>query len=236
MSFERVLDQRVPKRILSGALKNNLLASAYLFYGDRGTGKWAMALELAKAINCEKSQGEACDACASCLKIGKMGHPDVKMIFPVPSSKSDEKNQEETERFRRLKSENPYAIVKFEKNVNIPVEQIRAMQREIASRLDSPRYRLRSLRKSLWRSIIWTEKEPPITPMSAMEAMVGLWISCKARRKACDRMPSISLMQPPRAGPAGSFRRLTRCSGDGIETRSLRYSNSSSPFSGTCTW
>lgn len=132
MSFKRVLDQRVPKRILSGALKNNLLASAYLFYGDRGTGKWAMALELAKAINCEKSQGEACDACASCLKIGKMVHPDVKMIFPVPPSKSDEKNQEETERFRRLKSENPYAIVKFDKNVNIPVEQIRAVQREIA--------------------------------------------------------------------------------------------------------
>lgn len=132
MSFERVLGQKVPKRILGGALKRNLLASAYLFYGDRGTGKWAMALELAKAINCEKDQGDACDECASCLKIGRMIHPDVKMIFPLPSSKSDEKSRKETERFRRLKSENPYTIVKFDKNVNIPVEQIRAMQREIA--------------------------------------------------------------------------------------------------------
>jgi DNA polymerase-3 subunit delta' len=132
MSFERVLDQRVPRRILSGALKNNLLASAYLFYGDQGTGKWAMALELAKAIICEKGRGDACDTCASCLKVEKMSHPDVKMIFPVPSAESGEKSQKETERVRKLKSQNPYTIVKFEKNVNIPVEQIRAMQREIA--------------------------------------------------------------------------------------------------------
>ena len=132
MSFERVLDQKTPKRILAGALKNNLLASAYLFYGDQGTGKWVMALELAKAINCERGGGDACDACASCLKIEKMIHPDVKMIFPVPSAESGDKSQKEAERFRKLKSQNPYAIVKFERNVNIPVEQIRAMQREIA--------------------------------------------------------------------------------------------------------
>jgi len=132
MSFDRVLDQKVPKRILSGALRNDLLASAYLFYGEQGTGKWVTALELAKAINCENGLGGACDACASCLKIEKMIHPDVKMIFPVPSAESGEKSQKEAERFRKLKSQNPYAIVKFEKNVNIPVEQIRAMQREIA--------------------------------------------------------------------------------------------------------
>ncbi len=132
MSFNRVLDQKVPKRILGGALRKNLLASAYLFYGDQGTGKWAMALELAKAINCEKNRGEACDVCSSCRRIDKMIHPDVKIIFPVPSAKSEEKSQEEMERFRKSKMENPYTIVKFERNVNIPVEQVRVMQKEIS--------------------------------------------------------------------------------------------------------
>ncbi|MCK4404630.1 MAG: DNA polymerase III subunit delta' [candidate division Zixibacteria bacterium] len=131
MSFNRVLDQKVPKKILSGALRRNLLASAYLFYGDQGTGKWTMALELAKAINCEKNCGGACDVCSSCLRIDKMIHPDVKMIFPVPSAKTDEKSQKEIEKYKKLKIQDPYVIVRFEKNINIPVEQIRAMQREI---------------------------------------------------------------------------------------------------------
>jgi DNA polymerase-3 subunit delta' len=132
MAFNKVLNQKVPKRILSGALRKNLLASTYLFYGEEGTGKWAMALELAKAINCEKNQGEACDVCSSCQKIDKMIHPDVKMIFPLPSAKSEEKGREEIERYKKQKREDSYTIVRFEKNVNIPVEQIRAMQRDIS--------------------------------------------------------------------------------------------------------
>lgn len=131
MSLDRVLDQKIPKRILSGALEKNLLASAYLFYGAQGTGKWAMALELAKAINCERSQAEACDVCPSCQKIEKMVHPDVKMIFPIPSARSEEKTLKEIERYKELKKEEPYTIVRFEKSINIPVDQIRALQKEI---------------------------------------------------------------------------------------------------------
>jgi DNA polymerase-3 subunit delta' len=132
MSFDRILNQRIPKQILSGALRKNLLASAYLFYGDEGTGKWIMALQLAKAINCEGHGGEACEVCSSCLKIEKMIHPDVKMIFPVPSAKSEEKGLKDTERYRKLKREEPYRLVRFERNVNIPVEQIRNLQKEIS--------------------------------------------------------------------------------------------------------
>ncbi|MFQ6003721.1 MAG: ATP-binding protein [Candidatus Zixiibacteriota bacterium] len=134
MSFAKVLNQEVPKKILSGALRKERLASAYLFYGEVGIGKWALALELAKAINCENNKNqaqilplEACDGCLSCRKIDRLIHPDVKMLFPVPSVKT----QEEMERFKREKIQEPYAIVKFERNVNIPVDQIREMQREL---------------------------------------------------------------------------------------------------------
>jgi len=127
MSLDNVLNQEIPKKILSGALKKDMLASAYLFYGEVGIGKWALALELAKAINCENYQNQACDSCLSCRKIDKFIHPDVKTIFPVPSVKT----QEEIERFKKEKIEDPYTIVKFDKNVNIPVDEIRKMQREL---------------------------------------------------------------------------------------------------------
>ena len=134
MSLDNVLNQEIPKKILSGALRKDMLASAYLFYGEVGIGKWALALELAKAINCENYQNQACDTCISCRKIDKFIHPDVKMIFPIPfaSPKTQaerDKRQETMERFKKEKIEDPYTIVKFEKNVNIPVDEIREMQK-----------------------------------------------------------------------------------------------------------
>jgi DNA polymerase-3 subunit delta' len=144
MSFANVLNQEIPKKILSGALKKDMLPSAYLFYGGVGTGKWALALEVAKALNCENSQippkagneNQACDQCLSCRKIEKLIHPDVKMIFPIPfaSPKTQaerDKKQEAIERFKKEKIQEPYAIVKFDKNVNIPVDEIREMQNKL---------------------------------------------------------------------------------------------------------
>ena len=155
MSFNRVLDQKIPKRILTGALRKNLLASSYLFYGDLGTGKWIMALEMAKAINCEKNQGEACDVCSSCSKIDKFIHPDVRLVFPLPSakptksrrresesyeepetiytssSKNQSQRQKDLKRYETSKMEDPYTLVKFDRNVNIEVERIRSMQRDV---------------------------------------------------------------------------------------------------------
>ncbi|MGB8658736.1 MAG: DNA polymerase III subunit delta' [Candidatus Zixiibacteriota bacterium] len=167
MTFNRVLDQQIPKRILSGALRRNLLASAYLFYGDQGTGKWIMALELAKAINCEKGESQACDVCSSCRKIDKLIHPDVKMLFPLPSAKSEEKSREDMERFKSLKKQDPYVIVKFEKGVNIPVEQIRAMQRDISLKPFEGRRKVviiseaEHMHVSSANSLLKTLEEPP---------------------------------------------------------------------------
>jgi len=144
MSFANVLNQEIPKKILSGALKKDMLPSAYLFYGGVGTGKWALALEVAKAINCENLQipskagneNPACDQCLSCRKIEKLIHPDVKMIFPIPfaSPKTQaerDKKQEAIEKFKKDKIQEPYTIVKFDKNVNIPVDEIREMQNKL---------------------------------------------------------------------------------------------------------
>lgn len=167
MSFNGVLDQKVPKRILSGALRKSLLASAYLFYGMEGTGKWALALELAKAINCERNRTQPCDECVCCRKIGRMVHPDVTVIFPVPSARSKDKDQKETERYKRLKIEEPYALVRFDRTTNIPVEQIRSLQRDIHLRPFEARRKVviiiqaEKMHNSSANSLLKTLEEPP---------------------------------------------------------------------------
>ncbi len=55
------------------------LAHAYLFSGPAGVGKRLFALELAKALLCEKSPEsslQACDHCPSCLQVEAGTHPD----------------------------------------------------------------------------------------------------------------------------------------------------------------
>src|SRR5262245_40136400 len=59
------------------------LAHAYLFVGPPGVGKHRFALELAKALLCERNepgQLDACGRCESCLLIQAGTHPDFFRI------------------------------------------------------------------------------------------------------------------------------------------------------------
>jgi DNA polymerase-3 subunit delta' len=181
MSFDKILDQKVPKKIITGALKKGLLASSYLFYGEEGCGKWAMALELAKAVNCENSETEGCDQCSSCRKIDRLEHPDVKVIFPVPSARSKDKDEEasasptkprerlekEIEEYKQVKIREPYAIAGFDRAVNISVEQIRSLQREIFLRPFQAKRKVviiaqaEKMHNSSANSLLKTLEEPP---------------------------------------------------------------------------
>jgi DNA polymerase-3 subunit delta' len=61
------------------AVARGRLAHAYLFTGPAGVGKRLFAVELAKALLCEKSTTgtlEGCDRCPSCVQVEAGTHPD----------------------------------------------------------------------------------------------------------------------------------------------------------------
>ncbi len=64
-------EQPIAYRTLSHALKNNMLAHAYLFYGPQGTPKEACAELLAQSILCtnKDQDGFACGTCRDCIRI-----------------------------------------------------------------------------------------------------------------------------------------------------------------------
>jgi DNA polymerase-3 subunit delta' len=70
--------------LLRKDIASNRLAHAYLFTGAAGIGKRTLALQLARAVNCEAppAPGDLCGECRSCRLIGAGKHPDVFVLRP----------------------------------------------------------------------------------------------------------------------------------------------------------
>jgi len=74
--FDRLTGNERVKKLLRRTLETGRSPGAMLFTGEDGVGKKLFALEVAKALNCRSPQGiEACDACPSCVRIGKFNYP-----------------------------------------------------------------------------------------------------------------------------------------------------------------
>ncbi len=66
--------------MLKGYIKQSRLEGGYLFSGPQGVGKRSIAKILAKTVNCDQGLSDACDKCASCVKIESNQHPDIHVI------------------------------------------------------------------------------------------------------------------------------------------------------------
>ena len=79
-TFDEVIGQEHVAQTLKKAIASNRIAHAFLFNGTRGVGKTSMARILAKALNCESSDGPTptpCNKCTSCLAIARGDDMDV---------------------------------------------------------------------------------------------------------------------------------------------------------------
>lgn len=113
------------KEFFQKALESGRMSHAYLFVGDRGVGKEAMALELAKALFCSSIASKPCQECSDCLRVAKLSHPDLQFIFPAPTKiKENERNRIFTSMVT-----NPYLREEIWANPSISIERIREIRR-----------------------------------------------------------------------------------------------------------
>ncbi len=146
MSWSDIVGQQKQIELLRRAAQSGRLPNAYLFVGQDGIGKEAVALEFAKLLNCLSptavQSGEACDRCDSCKQFRDLAHPNLELVFPIEgilskdiaeTGKDKEKQEEALERYKALfeeKRKNPYFKMQMEKSMGILAEQIEELIRK----------------------------------------------------------------------------------------------------------
>jgi DNA polymerase-3 subunit delta' len=75
----QVIGQSRVVSLLQRSLERGSIAHAYLVVGPPHVGKMTLALDLARAVNCEGTE-PPCGSCDACQKIGSGKHADVQII------------------------------------------------------------------------------------------------------------------------------------------------------------
>lgn len=69
-NFDEIVEQKAAVTTLKQTVKIGKIGHAYLFHGQRGTGKTSIARVFARAINCENPvNGNPCNTCSTCKGI-----------------------------------------------------------------------------------------------------------------------------------------------------------------------
>lgn len=143
MGWDRVIGQQRVKELLRRVLSSGTVAHAHLFWGGDGVGKDVMAIEFARALNCEKDRIAPCGECASCRKVDALQHPNVRLIFALPVGKNEQPGDDPVEVLSedqvvmiqeqlRVKATNPYHRIAVPKANFIKINSVRDLRREAA--------------------------------------------------------------------------------------------------------
>ena len=80
-AFDTIIGQELTVARLKRALGGDRFGHAYLFSGEKGSGKKTLAKAFAKALNCEsRADNDACGQCLSCRVFESGNHPDTLYI------------------------------------------------------------------------------------------------------------------------------------------------------------
>ncbi|MFP4528784.1 MAG: ATP-binding protein [Candidatus Kapaibacterium sp.] len=128
MAWNNIIGHDRIKKILQKAIVGDRVAGAYCLWGIPGIGKEALAIEFARAANCENpsiapDSIESCGQCKSCRDIDELNHPNLNLVFPLPAGKGSDS-----------KSDSPYS--------SLSDQQIDEIQEQIRAKSGDPYYKI----------------------------------------------------------------------------------------------
>jgi DNA polymerase-3 subunit delta' len=87
---------------LRSALTSGHVGHSYLFHGPAWVGKTRAALWLARALLCASPAegGGPCDACPACTAAATFRHPDLELLVPLPSFRTEGRTEKQADEAR----------------------------------------------------------------------------------------------------------------------------------------
>lgn len=84
MKFSDVVGHEELKRRLRDNIDAGRVSHAQLFAGEAGWGTLPLALAYVQYLHCtNRTGGDSCGKCTSCLQMEALAHPDVHFVFPI---------------------------------------------------------------------------------------------------------------------------------------------------------
>src|SRR6201997_4742357 len=112
MLFSDVAAPQAVKSHLTEMASQKRVAHALLFLGMEDGAQLPLAFAFAQYIFCQNpNSADSCGVCPSCLKISKLAHPDLHLVFPIALSKDVRISNHLLEEFREAFLGFPYMDV-----------------------------------------------------------------------------------------------------------------------------
>ena len=115
-------------------LESGRLAHALLLSGSAGTGKRALAMEMAASLLCREGSLPACGKCRSCQLLGTGAHPEFRLLTFEPNDKGTLRTELVIEQVRKLISSLQLTTTIAERKVAL-LHPAEAMNRNAANAL-----------------------------------------------------------------------------------------------------
>ncbi|MCL2689883.1 MAG: hypothetical protein FWE57_08580 [Chitinispirillia bacterium] len=174
LQWKNLVAQERVKSVLESACQNKTLGHAYLFCGERGVGKFAAALDIAKMLLCQNTEVKPCGECSACKKVESYSHPDFHVVMPMLLQAEHKKESALSElgwqfvaECAKQRIDDPYRLPEYSDIPNIPVDWMREATSAIQRGAAAGGYNVtimdgvESMKKETANAILKTLEEPP---------------------------------------------------------------------------
>ncbi|UCD08012.1 MAG: DNA polymerase III subunit [Dehalococcoidales bacterium] len=184
----RIIGQDKAVELLQRSLDMGAVSHAYMFIGPDHSGKMTMAMDLARALNCE-SREMPCGQCQSCIKVTDLKHADVQKVGIAandPSTDSKSKTEISIDQIRQIQHsaslppfEGKYRVYIIENAELLSVEAANALLKTLEEPESKVVFILLVTDSSLLLETVVSRCQPvefvPVPSTKIMESLTTSW-------------------------------------------------------------